>query len=530
MRRSGAFLNLIISGLRIPVEKDGMPAYLEALSLKLGLGAADVTVAEMLSKALDIRDKEQFYYDIALVAAVPDTFANEQQFPLRPEDPLPPKTVLSHTERPVIIGFGPAGMFAALELLERGMAPRIFERGRRIEERLLDIRKFIENKSLNEESNIQFGEGGAGAYSDGKLFSRANNSRYVKKVLETFIRFGAPPEIAYVSKPHVGTDVLCSIARNIRNYILERGGEIFFSSRLTDILIADGVVSGVVINGVTEHACSRLYLAVGHSARDTFELLRSKGIALEQRPVSVGLRIEHPVGLVNSLRYGDKYKNFPGLGAATYSFNYTDRRLRRGAYTFCMCPGGEVVNASSSNGMLAVNGMSGSRRDSPFSNAAIVVTCRAEDYNSPAPLAGLEFQKAIERKAFLAGGGEWKVPAQKLSDFMRGGSSGLLENSCATGTAAADMREILPEFVCGLLRDAFEKWEEEAPSFVNGPALLMGPETRTSCPVKILRGANYESLSCKRLYPIGEGAGYAGGITSSATDAIKAVESCFSPV
>ena len=526
------FLNLIVGDLRIPIELDGMPEYVRVLSGVLGIPAENIRVARLLCKTLDIRDKEQFYYDISLLVAVPDNFVNKDKFSVLDDQiSLPPAPARRSNARPVIIGFGPAGMFAALELLERGIPPLIFERGRKIEERLLDIREFIQKKTLNEESNIQFGEGGAGAYSDGKLFSRADNSRHVKKVLDTFIRFGAPPEIAYIAKPHVGTDVLCAIARNIRNYILERGGEIVFNSRLTDILLVDGAVSGAVINGEKEYRCAELYLAVGHSARDTFKLLLDKGFALEQRPVAVGLRIEHPAGLINSLRYGEKYKNYPGLGAATYSFNYTDRALRRGAYTFCMCPGGEVVNASSSNGLLAVNGMSASRRDSPFSNAALVVTTHAGDYGSASALAGLEFQKTIERKAFAAGGGNWQVPAQTLPDFLRGASSySLPENSCATGTAPADMREILPEFVCGVLSDAFAKWKEEAPLFVSDQALLLGPETRTSCPVKILRGENYQSVSCRNLYPIGEGAGYAGGITSSATDAIKAVESRFAPV
>jgi uncharacterized FAD-dependent dehydrogenase len=292
-------------------------------------------------------------------------------------------------ERPVIIGFGPAGMFAALELIEYGIRPLIFERGKKIEDRSIDVQRFIKERTLDPESNIQFGEGGAGSYSDGKLFARIKNSYYADKVLDTYIKFGAPEEIRYVSKPHIGTDVLCKIVRNIRNYILERGGEIYYGAKMTDMLISDGKASGVVINGTTEYRSSLIYLALGNSARDTFVLLHDKGVALEQKPISVGVRIEHPTELINLIRYGDKYKDHRALGNATYSFTYTDRKIKRGVYTFCMCPGGEVVNASSEQGLMVVNGMSYSQRSSPFSNSALVVTCHTGDYGSTHPLAGI---------------------------------------------------------------------------------------------------------------------------------------------
>lgn len=431
------------------------------------------------------------------------------------------------SDRPVIIGFGPAGMFAALELIARGMKPLIFERGKRIEERSRDVQRFITERVLDPTSNIQFGEGGAGSYSDGKLFSRPNNnSPYVTRVFDTFITFGAPEEIAYITKPHLGTDVLCTIVKNIRNYILERGGEICFGSTMTGILSSGGAVRGVVINGEKEYPASGVFLAVGHSSRDTFAMLHAGGIALEQRPISVGARVEHPAGIINHIRYGDPRRGFPGVGAATYSFNYTDRSLKRGVATFCMCPGGEVVNAASENGMIVVNGMSYASRASAFSNAAIVVTCRTDDYPSAHPLAGIEFQKDIERKAFIAGGGAWHVPAQNLMDFLTDTTSATVnENSCKTGTTAADLRAIFPRFVCDMLLTAFKSWQAEYPLFVSRHAVLLAPETRTSCPVKVTRGATFESVSLQGLYPIGEGSGYTGGIISSAADAFKAVES-----
>jgi len=428
-------------------------------------------------------------------------------------------------DRPVVIGFGPAGMFAGLELIARGVKPLIFERGKKIEERTIDVQKFIVERELNPESNIQFGEGGAGSYSDGKLFSRTQNSKYVNKVLETYTKFGAPAEISHISKPHLGTDLLCKIVKNMRGHILENGGEINYNSKMTDIIISDGAAQGVVINGAQEYRSKAIYVAVGHSARDTFELMRSKGVFMEPKPFSVGVRIEHPAEIINLLRYGDKLKDLPAPGAAGYSFTYTDRKAGRGVYTFCMCPGGEIVNASSEQGMLAVNGMSYSARASAFSNAAIVVTCHTSDYGSTDALTGIEFQRGIERKAFEAGQGTWRAPAQNLTDFLHGRMSGAVNNnSFKMGTISADMRDIFPGFITDALICAFNKWKEDYPLFVSDHAVLLGVETRTTCPVTVKRGENHASVNIKNLYPIGEGSGYTGGITSSAADAIKAVE------
>lgn len=518
-------MNLIISNLRIPVEKDGVNEYVKAASQKLNISNDNIQLTKILSKSLDARNKEQFYYEITIVVSIAGSFDNEENFPAYTEKIKEDKKSKKIMERPIIIGFGPAGMFAALELIDHGIKPLIFERGKKIEERSIDIQRFIQARTLDTESNIQFGEGGAGSYSDGKLFSRIKNSRYAERVLDTFIKFGASGEIGYVSKPHLGTDVLCRIVKNIRSHILERGGEIHYSSKMTDILISDGKAAGVVINGNMEYRSSIIYLAPGNSARDTFEMIRKKGIAVEQKPIFVGVRIEHPAKIIDLMRYGDKYKDFPGIGAANYSLTYTDRKIGRGTYTFCMCPGGEVINASSEEGLLVVNGMSYSGRSSAFSNSAIVVTCHTDDYGSSDPLAGMEFQKEIERKAFDAGGGRWKVPAQNLVDFLSGSiSSDLNENSYKMGTTAINMNDIFPPFVYNALLSAFNKWKEDYPLFVSDHAILLGAETRTSSPVRIMRSEKYESINIKNLYPIGEGSGYAGGITSSAIDAIKAVE------
>jgi len=281
----------------------------------------------------------------------------------------------------------------------------------------------------------------------------------------------------------------------------------------------------VEINGAADCPASSVYLAIGNSARDTFKLLHEKGVLLEAKPISVGVRVEHPAETINLIRYGAKYQNFTGLGAATYSFNYTNRKTGRGAYTFCMCPGGEVVNASSEEGLLALNGMSYAARDSAFSNSAIAVTCVPADYGPAHPLAGFEFQKAIERRAFLAGGGDWRAPAQNLADFLAGTPSRVLNaNSCKMGVRAADLGAVFPAFVAETLRAAFNEWAVAYPLFSGDKAILMGPETRTSSPVRIRRGANLEAVNIGNLYPIGEGSGYSGGITSAAVDAMKTVE------
>ncbi|MDO8282666.1 MAG: dehydrogenase [Thermodesulfovibrionia bacterium] len=518
-------MDLILNKLRIPVEKDGIDEYIKAASEKLGLSESSINLTKILSKSLDASSKEAFYYELSIVVNLPESFDNKKNFPLFTETITPDKNPITIKESPIIIGFGPAGIFAALELIEHGIKPLIFERGKMIEERSIDVQTFIKERKLDPESNIQFGEGGAGSYSDGKLFARLRNSHSANKVLDTFIKFGAPEEIGYIRKPHLGTDVLCRIVKSIRNYILERGGEIHYGAKMTDLLITDGKASGVVINGDTEYHSSMIFIALGHSARDTFEMIYKKGVTMEQKQIFVGTRIEHPVEIINLMRYGDKYKDYPKIGAALYSLNYTDKKTGRGVYTFCMCPGGEVVNASSEDGMLVVNGMSYANRSSAFSNSAIVATCHTTDYGSAHPLAGLEFQKDIERKAFAAGGGDWKVPAQNLMDFLCGRSSASLnKTSYKMGAESVPMNTILPGFINEALLTAFNHWKEDYPLFVSGHAILLGAETRTSSPVRIMRNEKYESVNIKNLYPIGEGAGYAGGITSSAADAIKAVE------
>jgi uncharacterized protein len=516
---------LVVDGLLVPIEKDTHAEYLLAAATRLNVSATDIALNKVLFKSLNTVDKKQFFYELSLVIQVSHAFENKDQFVEYADNSL----FLSKKEpvkpRPIIIGFGPAGMFAALALIERGQPPIIFERGKTIEQRHLDIQKFLKNRLLLPESNIQFGEGGAGLYSDGKIFSGVNNSVYTKKVLDTFVAFGAPPEIRFINKPHLGTDMLCTIVANIKKYILEHGGELHYNSKMTDIMINNGKCSAIVINDAKEYPVSSVYLAIGNSARDTFMLLHRKGIVLESKTVSMGVRIEHPAQTINFMQYGEKYQNFPGLGAANYSFTYTNRNIHRTVYTFCMCPGGEVVNASSEEGMLAINGMSYAARNAAFSNSAIVVTGMLDDFKSNHPLAGIFFQREIERKAFLAGGGNWKAPAQNLKDFLQKKQSATLKiNSFKMGAHSVSLDTIFPSFICTMLREAFNVWKTEHPIFVSDEALLFGAETRTSSPVRIKRRKNFESVSLRNLYPIGEGSGYSGGINSAAIDALRAVE------
>lgn len=522
-------MGLIIEHLVIPFENDHRREYIRLAALQLGLPEEKIQLERILSKTLNIKNKEQFYYELVLEFWVPEDFDSGGSIVFKAKRAGKPIKPGNTANRPIVIGFGPAGMFAALELIEYGLKPLIFERGRRIEERVVDVERFMTQRELNPESNVQFGEGGAGSFSDGKLFSRGyKNTHYIQRVLETLIRFGAPEEIAYMGKPHLGTDIIRHIVMNIRNYILNHGGEIQFNSMMTDILISGGIAKGIEVNHTREYASSRIYLAPGHSSRETYELLLKRGVALEQRALSIGMRIEHPIELVNRMRYGNKYATHPSLGAASYSMHHTDRKTRRGVYTFCMCPGGEVINASSRQGMLVVNGMSYAARSSPYSNAALIVGCRAEDYPDHTALAGMYFQKEIERKAYIAGGGNWSVPGQNLFHFLGiSQDEHLNANSCRQGAIAADMRDIYPSFVIEELQRAFTRWKEEEPLYVSEQAILLAAETRASSPVRIIRDEHFQSLTVRNLHPIGEGSGYTGGITSSAADALKAVECHF---
>lgn len=422
--------------------------------------------------------------------------------------------------RPVIIGFGPCGMFAALTLAKAGLCPLILERGSRVEERTKQVEAFLNGQSLNPNSNVQFGEGGAGTFSDGKLNTGIKNPR-CKTVLETFHTFGAPQKILTDSKPHIGTDILVSVVKNIREEIIKLGGEILFDTKCDKITIENQKVKSVTANGIS-YPCDEIIIATGHSARDTFKVLFENGVLMEQKPFAMGVRIEHLQEDINKALYGDFWDS-EYLGAADYKL-WTHLENGRGVYTFCMCPGGEVINASSEENALAVNGMSMSRRDGKNANSALLVNVNPEDFGSDDIFAGCELQKKIEETAYNIGKGD--VPITTVGHFCFGENMkiGRVKPTVKPKYTFADFEKIFPEFITDSLKQGIKIFGTKIRGFDSHDAILTAPETRSSSPIRMVRNENMQSVTIENLYPCGEGAGYAGGIVSAAVDGILAAE------
>jgi uncharacterized FAD-dependent dehydrogenase len=427
--------------------------------------------------------------------------------------------------RPVVIGFGPCGLFAGLLLAEMGFRPIVLERGKEVRERTVDTFGFWRKRILDPESNVQFGEGGAGTFSDGKLYSQIKDPGHRgRKVLTEFVEAGAPPEILYVSKPHIGTFRLVKMVESLRAKILALGGEIRFQSRVEDVVIENGKVRGVVLADGSRIATDHVVLAVGHSARDTFQMLHDRGVFMEAKPFSVGFRIEHPQNLIDRARFGPQ-AGHPILGAADYKLVHHCRN-GRSVYSFCMCPGGTVVAAASEPGRVVTNGMSQYSRDERNANSGIVVGIMPDDYPG-GPLAGIEFQRHWEARAFELGGGTYDAPAQLVGDFLAGRPSqalGTVEPSYRPGVHMTDLSTSLPAYAIEAIREALPAFEKNLRGFAMPDALLTGVETRTSSPLRITRNETFQSLNTEGLYPAGEGAGYAGGILSAAVDGIRVAE------
>lgn len=427
--------------------------------------------------------------------------------------------------RPVIVGMGPAGMFAALSMAEKGYMPIVIERGEKVENRTKTIEGFWNKDGLNLNSNVQFGEGGAGTFSDGKLTTRIKDYR-CDYIIEKLIQAGAPEEIRYKAKPHIGTDILKKVVKNIRNKIIELGGDIRFNSKLEDIKIKDKKIHSIVVNG-EEIPCETLILALGHSSRDTYEMLYKNGIFMSVKPFAIGVRIEHLQEMIDKNQYG-KFQGDKRLKAADYKLTYTSKKTNRGVYSFCMCPGGEVVAAASEEGCLVTNGMSYYNRDKENANGAIVVTVGENDFVGTSPLRGMEFQRKYEKLAYEIGGKNYNAPIQLVGDFLNDKIStklGSIKPSYKRGYTFANLKECLPSEVVDTLKEGLVVFDKKIKGFAMKDAILTGIETRTSAPVRIERDEKLQSISLERLYPSGEGAGYAGGIISAAVDGLKSAES-----
>lgn len=420
---------------------------------------------------------------------------------------------------PVVVGFGPAGMFAALTLARAGLEPVVLERGRDVDRRHADIERFWQGGALDVSSNVQFGEGGAGTFSDGKLTTRINDPGMMA-VLEDFIAAGAPAEIKYLHKPHIGTDLLRGIVKNIRKEIIRLGGSVRFEAQVTDLELREGSLKAVVVNGAERIPAHAVLLGIGHSARDTYEMLQEKGVSMEAKAFAIGVRIEHPQEFIDHAQYGADAGD-SRLPIADYALTYQDRLTNRGAYSFCMCPGGQVVAAASEAGRVVTNGMSNYRRDSGIANAALLVTVRPEDFG-PGVLAGMHFQRQYEALAFAAAGSNYDAPVQTVGDFLagrKGSEQFLTRPTYAPGIKAVDLHDCLPGVVTHTLAEALPHFDHKIPGFADAGAVMTGVETRSSAPCRIRREReSFCSENIAGLYPMGEGAGYAGGIMSAAVD------------
>jgi len=527
---------LRLTELKLPL--DHPPEALRAAILqRLAIMDDELLRFSIFKRSFDARKKHAMLLIYALDVEVKNEAALLKQFRndrhLMPTPDTTYRFVGQATEplasRPIVVGFGPCGIFAALVLAQMGFKPIVLERGKAVRERTKDTWGLWRKHTLNPESNVQFGEGGAGTFSDGKLYSQIKDPKhYGRKVIAEFVKAGAPKEIVYVSKPHIGTFRLVGVVEAMRHEIEALGGEIRFEQRVTDVLIEEGAkakyIRGVVLAGGETLRSDHVVLALGHSARDTFEMLHTRGVFMEAKAFSIGFRIEHPQSLIDKARLGPNAGN-PLLGAADYKLVHHAKN-GRSVYSFCMCPGGTVVAAASEPNRVVTNGMSQYSRNERNANAGIVVGITPEDYPG-GPLAGIELQRALESHAFELGGGNYEAPGQLVGDFLADKPStqlGTVEPSYQPGVRLTDLASCLPDYAIEAIREALPAFDQQIKGFSMHDAVLTGVETRTSSPLRITRGEDYQCLNVKGLYPAGEGAGYAGGILSAGVDGIRVAE------
>lgn len=535
----GDLVLLRINEIKLPLDYENEQSDLKAEAAKiLKINKNSINTLEIYKKSVDCRRKNEikFIFSVDVTGNFDEGslvlgLNNSKVQRVEKYSYEMPENRRVSSLRPVVVGFGPAGMFASLILAKAGLKPLIIERGEKVEQRTKSVYRFWQDRKLNTDSNIQFGEGGAGTFSDGKLTTGIKDSR-VREVFAEFCRNGAPEEIMYSALPHIGTDKLKTVVKNMREKVISLGGEFKFETKLTDIIVYNGSVQGVTLeskNGHTEDLeTDTVILAIGHSARDTVEMLWQKGISMMQKPFSVGARIEHKQEMINSSQYG-KFANHPRLKAASYKLACHPKG-GRGAYTFCMCPGGTVVCASSEENTVVTNGMSEYARDKENANCAVLVGITPEDFNSEHPLAGMYMQRELEQRAFAMGGGDYSAPAQLVKDFLNNTPSVSCRNvkpSFPTGVRYTNLQDLLPQKVTAVMCDALIKMDNMLSGFACDDALLTGPETRSSAPVRIIRD-EFMQTNIRGLYPCGEGAGYAGGIVSAGVDGIKVAEAVLS--
>lgn len=505
--------------LTVQDHEEHLPALLAA---KLSVSPSFLHNIRIIRKGIDARKKPQIkiVYTLSFCAdeAVHRLLAVNPLLEWQEEKADLPTERIHSTARIVIVGSGPAGLFAALRLAQFGLTATIVERGEAVEQRALSVQRFWSKGVLNPESNVQFGEGGAGTFSDGKLTCRSKDP-LMSWVLQQLVSFGAQPEVRYLAKPHIGTDRLRTVISAIRRELLGKGFSILFDSRMTDVAIHDGRIAAVTVNESEEILCDHLILATGHSARDTYELLERRKVPLLRKPFAMGLRVEHPQELINRIQYGSGRQR--ALPAADYAVAWNSTVSGRSAYSFCMCPGGVVVGGASEAGGVVTNGMSGQLRNSPYANSALVVNVREEDFGGSGPLAGVRLQRKWEQRAFELGEGGYRAPAQNLLDFLRFPGKGAVSTTYRPGIRETELDTALPPYIIDTLREGIVDFGRKLKGFVTAEATLIGIESRTSSPVRIPRGGSFESVGVSGLYPAGEGAGYAGGIMSSAVDGVR---------